>query len=430
PSEEEGSPAGELETVEVTLGTLQLREFEVMPKRSRKRRKKRDKVGRGENGGFPRDRRWWRPCQPHSRAKPSRPEGLTWVCVSVYRLPCLRPWGSWHLAFAGRGWGQLHAPGVGGKVLAPDHVSIPLPVLPRAGARTEGPGGHEEPEHSAPQPGAETVADPQEGPWAEPAALGKGGSLLGPLRDALFTACKTGDAGTLRRLLGAAESGAPPAGSEDGAGGQPGRGRSEGAAPGLLSLLGEPLDRTGFTLLHVAAAAGKGLAVRLLLEAGADPALRDRQERPPYCVSADKSTRNVFRKFMVDHPAKYDYGRAKVPGPLTAEMEARRLEKQRAQKAQRKQRAQELRGQQQRLAQEEEEKRHFAALPDREKRALAAERRLAAQLPDTGAALANTRRCWQCGASLLGRIPFHYLDFSFCSTGCLQAHRRARAGPT
>uniref|UniRef100_A0A8C3T278 VLRF1 domain-containing protein n=1 Tax=Chelydra serpentina TaxID=8475 RepID=A0A8C3T278_CHESE len=175
PSEEEGSPAGELETVEVTLGTLQLREFEVMPKRSRKRRKKRDKVGRGENGGFPRDRRWWRPCQPHSRAKPSRPEGLTWVCVSVYRLPCLRPWGSWHLAFAGRGWGQLHAPGVGGKVLAPDRVSIPLPVLPGAGARTEGPGGHEEPEHSAPQPGAETVADPQEGPGAEPAALGKGG---------------------------------------------------------------------------------------------------------------------------------------------------------------------------------------------------------------------------------------------------------------
>uniref|UniRef100_K7G9K9 VLRF1 domain-containing protein n=1 Tax=Pelodiscus sinensis TaxID=13735 RepID=K7G9K9_PELSI len=44
--EEEESQAGELETVEVTLGTLQLREFEVMPKRSRKRRKKRDKVER------------------------------------------------------------------------------------------------------------------------------------------------------------------------------------------------------------------------------------------------------------------------------------------------------------------------------------------------------------------------------------------------
>ncbi|XP_053900199.1 ankyrin repeat and zinc finger domain-containing protein 1 isoform X4 [Malaclemys terrapin pileata] len=396
--EEEESQAGELETVEVTLSTLQLREFEVTPKRSRKRRRKKDKVGRG------------------------------------------------------------------------------------AGARAEGPGGQEEPEGSAPQPGAATVADPQEGPGAEPAPWRKGAShpawchpgarfsltrvtgggrtlvcaaqgsdaarpqaetLLGQLRDALFTACKTGDVGTLRRLLGVAESGAPPAGSEDGVMGQPqghpGRVQSEGsepnraapwATPGFLSLLSEPIDGTGFTLLHVAAAAGKGAAVRLLLEAGADPALRDWQERPPYCVSADKSTRNVFRKFMVDHPAKYDYGQAKVPGPLTAEMEARRLEKQRAQRAQRKQRAQELREQQQQLAQEQEEKRRFAALPDREKRALAAERRLAAQLPDTGAALANPRRCWQCGESLLGRIPFHYLDFSFCSTGCLQTHRRGRAGPT
>ncbi|XP_043380878.1 ankyrin repeat and zinc finger domain-containing protein 1 isoform X2 [Chelonia mydas] len=279
PSEEEESQAGELETVEVTLSTLQLQEFEVMPKRSRKRRKKKNKVGRG--------------------------------------------------------------------------------------ACAEGPGGHEEPEGSAPQPGAGMVAEPQDGPGAEPAPWENGETLLGQLRDALFTACKTGDTGTLRRLLGAAESGAPPAGSEDGAVGQPqghpGRVQSEGseptcAAPGLLSLLGEPIDGTGFTLLHVAAAAGKGAAVRLLLEAGADPALRDWQERPPYCVSADKSTRNVFRRFMVDHPAKYDYRRAKVPGPLTAEMEAGRLEKQRAQKAQRKQRAQ-----------EQEEKRRFAALPDREK---------------------------------------------------------------
>ena len=39
---------------------------------------------------------------------------------------------------------------------------------------------------------------------------------------------------------------------------------------------------------------------------------RDGQERTPYCVSADKLTRNAFRKFMVDHPDKYDYSRAKV----------------------------------------------------------------------------------------------------------------------
>lgn len=47
--EEEESPAGELETVEVTLETLHLREFEVMPKRNSKRRKKKDKkVEKGE----------------------------------------------------------------------------------------------------------------------------------------------------------------------------------------------------------------------------------------------------------------------------------------------------------------------------------------------------------------------------------------------
>lgn len=331
--EEEESQAGELETVEVTLGTLQLREFEVMPKRSRKRRKKRDKVERG--------------------------------------------------------------------------------------AHAEGPGGHSEPEGSLPQPGAEPAVDPQEGPvpWVA-------GAPRDQLRDALFTACRTGAAGTLQRLLGTVQSGAPPASSEPH--GQP---QGEGPAPWLLSLLRAPVDGEGSTLLHVAAAAGQGAAVRLLLEAGADPALRDRRERPPYCVSADKPTRAAFRKYMGEHPAQYDYGRAQVPGPLTAEMEAKRLEKQRAQKAQRKQRAQELREQQQRLAQEQEEKRRFAALPDREKRALAAERRLAAQPPEASAMLANPRRCWQCGESLLGRIPFHYLECSFCSTACLQAHRRGRPGP-
>uniref|UniRef100_A0A803YNI0 Vms1-associating treble clef domain-containing protein n=2 Tax=Meleagris gallopavo TaxID=9103 RepID=A0A803YNI0_MELGA len=133
---------------------------------------------------------------------------------------------------------------------------------------------------------------------------------------------------------------------------------------------------------------------------------------------------------MVDHPDKYDYSRAKVPGPLTLEMEAKKLEKKRAQKAQRKQREQAQREERQRLEQEEEEKQQFAALSDREKRALAAERRLAEQMKNGSTTLSNISRCWYCGESLLGRIPFHYLDFSFCSTACLQTHRRAQANHT
>ncbi|NXY00419.1 ANKZ1 protein, partial [Centropus bengalensis] len=313
--EEEESPAGELEIVEVTLGTLDLREFEVMPKRNRKRRKKRDKkVEKGEG------------------------EEL------------------------GGGGSESN-------------------TLPRE-----------------PSVSSSLIGDSQT-----------------KLRDALFTACKTGDVGILRHLLGVPESGALAGNSKDGEGAQ--------TLDMPHSLLNQPVDESSCTLLHVAARAGKAEVVFLLLEEGADPALRDGQDRTPYCVSADKLTRNAFRKFMVDHPDKYDYSRAKVPGPLTQEMEAKKLEKKRAQKAQRKQREQAQREERQRWEQEQEEKQRFAALSDREKRALAAERRLAAQLQDTGTTLAHISRCWHCGESLLGRIPFHYLDFSFCSTACLQTHR-------
>ncbi|XP_028940024.1 ankyrin repeat and zinc finger domain-containing protein 1, partial [Antrostomus carolinensis] len=266
--EEEESPAGELETVEVTLGTLDLREFEVMPKRNRKRRKKRDK--KVEKGSC----------------------GEEKACCGT----------------------------------------------------------------QCAQPGLELVTEVQGEVGAEPLPWGDGGDPQTQLRDALFTACKTGDVGTLQHLLGMPESGGLPRDSKDG---------------------------------------------------------EDGQERTPYCVSADKLTRNAFRKFMVDHPDKYDYSRAKVPGPLTQEMEAKKLEKKRAQKAQRKQREQAQREERQRWEQEQGEKQRFAALSDREKRALAAERRLAAQLKDSSTTLDNISRCWHCGESLLGRIPFHYLDFSF-----------------
>ncbi|NWW45835.1 ANKZ1 protein, partial [Pedionomus torquatus] len=319
--EEEESPSGELETLEVTLSTLDLREFEMMPKRNRKRRKKRDKKLAGQ-------------CFSCT------------VCFFLVKSEHCSAWGAIRLS-----------------------------------------------------PCSSLVGDPQT-----------------QLRDALFTACKTGDVGALRHLLGVPESGSLPQDRKDG---------EEDAQPldVSCSLLNQPVDERGWTLLHVAARAAKAEAVWLLLQAGADPALRDGQERTPYCVSADKLTRNAFRKFMVDHPNKYDYSRAKVPGPLTQEMEAKKLEKKRAQKAQRKQRDQAKREEQQRWEQEQEEKQRFAALSDREKRALAAERRLAAHLQDTGTAFGNISRCWHCGESLLGRIPFHYLDFSFCSTTCLQTHR-------
>uniref|UniRef100_A0A8C7XHF6 tRNA endonuclease ANKZF1 n=1 Tax=Oryzias sinensis TaxID=183150 RepID=A0A8C7XHF6_9TELE len=251
--------------------------------------------------------------------------------------------------------------------------------------------------------------EPQLDDVAEPLEYG--------LKDALFTACKVGDVAALGRLLQSPED------------------RTESfeelkskasTIPSPLTLLNKPVDSSGFTLLHVAAAAAQKEAVRLLLDSGADPACRDNRGQTPYIVSPDKDTRNVFRKYMGENPDKYDYRKAQVPGPLTAETESKKAEKKRAQKAQKKQREKEQKEVKKKQEQEEEERRKFASLTDREKRALAAEKRLAEQAAAAGGSISNVKRCWSCGESLLEKIPFHYLEFAFCSPRCLQAHRKAK----
>lgn len=85
------------------------------------------------------------------------------------------------------------------------------------------------------------------------------------LRDKAFTACKVGDVDALRGLL--QPPGEAPQSGE----------RSESApsdVPSPPPLLNEPIDSSGFTLLHVASAAAQKAAVRLLLDGGADPACR------------------------------------------------------------------------------------------------------------------------------------------------------------
>ncbi|KTF94704.1 hypothetical protein cypCar_00002081 [Cyprinus carpio] len=154
---------------------------------------------------------------------------------------------------------------------------------------------------------------------------------------------------------------------------------------------------------------------------------KDKKGQTPYGVAPEKDTRNTFRKYMAEHPHKYDYTKAQVPGPLTEEIESKKAEKKKAQKAARKQREKEQKEEKLQKQQEEEERRRFIALSDREKRALAAERRLAEHMAQTGVTLTTIRRCFQCGESLLGKIPFEYLDYSFCTPRCVQAHRKANA---
>ncbi|XP_017512061.3 tRNA endonuclease ANKZF1 [Manis javanica] len=313
-SEEEDNFQVELELVELTLGTLDLCEFEALPKRRRRKRSKREKSQDLDSGAH----------------------------MTLLQQPQEETFS--HLA-------QAHA--------------VPL------------------------GPSLEEVNTPDQS----------------ELWDVLLAACRSGDVGMLKLQLAISP-----------------------VDPGVLSLLSAPLGSSGFTLLHAAAAAGRGLVVRLLLEAGADPTVQDSRARPPYMVAADRSTRNEFRRFMEKNPDAYDYNKAQVPGPLTPEMEAQQATRKRERKAARRQREEQQRKQQEQEEREQEEQRQFAALSDREKRALAAERRLAAQLgaptPQIpNSAIISAGRCWSCGTSLQGLIPFHYLDFSFCSTRCLHDHR-------
>ncbi|XP_044159601.1 ankyrin repeat and zinc finger domain-containing protein 1 isoform X1 [Bufo gargarizans] len=238
------------------------------------------------------------------------------------------------------------------------------------------------------------------------------------IRNVLFTCCKTGDTETAKQIL----QDLLPGSSEDSS-------IPRLSTPEVVQkLVNERLPVEEHTLLHVAAAAGQGEIACLLMAAGWDPALRDSAAKTPYSLSADKRTRNSFRKYREENPEKYNYSKSQIPEPISEVVEARKAEKKRVQRAQRKQKEKEDKEERLRKEAEEAEKNRFAALNDREKRAIAAERRLAAQLnSNKDMAVTNIRRCWQCGESLLGRIPFDYLEFSFCTTRCLQEHRRSQA---
>lgn len=85
------------------------------------------------------------------------------------------------------------------------------------------------------------------------------------LRDEVFTACKVGDVDAICRLLQLpGETSERLEQSES----------NPSEVPSHLTVLNKPIDSSGFTFLHVASAAAQKAVVRLLLDAGADPACR------------------------------------------------------------------------------------------------------------------------------------------------------------
>jgi hypothetical protein len=166
------------------------------------------------------------------------------------------------------------------------------------------PAGHVEEEE-----GGEDVAEERRGSEGEGSDEGGGLSGAGALDD------------SFRRVLTAVRRGALKALSD-----------LVAAAPHVLLLR----DAKGRTALHHAALRGGGVVVTKLLELGADPTARDNFNKAPYFLSAGGEERDAFRRFVAVAPDQWDYeGGGGIPGALTPEMEAKRLEAKRKEEKER-----------------------------------------------------------------------------------------------
>ncbi len=237
------------------------------------------------------------------------------------------------------------------------------------------------------------------------------------LKSRLVTACKSGNEKDLAKIMQEVQD-------EEG----------EGA---LGELLNKQHGNSKLSPLHLAAGGGHRAVVKLLLRNRADPCLRDRSKKVAYQLCPDKETRNAFRSFRAEFAEMHDWSQAQVPPPATEEAEARQREKRARQRQARKEKAKAKKEEEVERKKEEAEKERYLGLSDREKRALAAERRILAardaaaaekSKESEGSGGAVLSRCYQCAKDITGKVPFEYSTFVFCAMKCLKEHRQKTKG--
>ncbi|KAK4874736.1 hypothetical protein RN001_014096 [Aquatica leii] len=182
-----------------------------------------------------------------------------------------------------------------------------------------------------------------------------------------------------------------------------------------IALVNEVLDDVGNTLLHVAALHQQLEVIRFLLEKGADPCLRNQKQQTAYSCTQNNNVRKIFKNFAQEFPERHNYTKAQIPVPV--ELTEEQLNRRNAQRKLKKEKDKEKKKITQLIQQEECEKQRYLNLSDREKRALAAERRI---LSTNGSVVS---RCFLCGTDISGKVPFEYSGNRFCSIDCLKAHR-------
>ncbi|XP_018562203.1 ankyrin repeat and zinc finger domain-containing protein 1 [Anoplophora glabripennis] len=184
---------------------------------------------------------------------------------------------------------------------------------------------------------------------------------------------------------------------------------------GKHSFVNEVLDESGNALLHIAALNEHEAIVKFLLDNDADPCLKNRNQQTAYSCTQSREIREALKQFARDNPDKYNYNKAQIPtNALTAEETA---EKRKTQRKVKKEKEKEKKKENLVKRKEDEEKDRFLHLSDREKRALAAERRILSQSGTV------TARCFLCASDISGKVPFEYSGNRFCTIECLKAHR-------
>ncbi|OQR95794.1 hypothetical protein THRCLA_07566 [Thraustotheca clavata] len=162
----------------------------------------------------------------------------------------------------------------------------------------------------------------------------------------------------------------------------------------------EHVDGTLRTALHIASEANANELIWLLLENGANPCAFDDHQRVPYFFCSSKEARNTFRRYRGTAPEQWDYEKSKIPEALTDEVEAARKEKEKEKKKRAKERKK-AQQQQEKLAKESE----AIAEAARKER------------------LAKEAACAACGQPS-GSQPFLRLTYKYCSTKCVNDHKR------
>lgn len=175
------------------------------------------------------------------------------------------------------------------------------------------------------------------------------------------------------------------------------------------------VDDESNTLLHVAALKEQTNVITFLLENNANPCLKNKNQQTVYTCTQSKEVREFLRQFARDNPDKFNYNKAQIPiNALTNEEVA---DKKKAVRKIKREKEKEKKKENEIKKKDEDEKQRFLKLSDREKRALAAERRIINQFGKV------TTRCFLCAADIAGKVPFEYMQNLFCSMECLKAHR-------